>query len=322
MKKIKILIVIFSLYFIFVSIIYADAKGKVSGLLVDFLPSARSRSLGGAVSAFRNSPDAIHFNTASAAFNEHTIFSYSNHQLYQNIKFNNFSYITNYSDNLIYGINLKTMSTPRIDKTRVVPGSFLKYNNEGSFQQKDIALTYGMAYKFDGKIKVINTLFDFSYGGNIKILSSKIDIYETIGYTTDWSIFFSKEDFSFSLSVLNLFGRLKYLNEKERMPLSSKFGFYFPVKIFNVLSNFTIDFTKLSGNNHFFNIGHELEILNGVFIRNGFDSRNQAGSGYNFGFGITLTENIDLVHSICLNYSYSSYGDLGNVSSFDISVLF
>lgn len=278
--------------------------------------------MGGAVSALSQNSDAIHYNTASGAFSSKTIFGFTHHEMYQGLKYNNYSYITKIKDNLVCGVNLKMVSTSKIDKTRIEPGSFFRYYNEGTFIQKDLALIYGMGYKLNEPVFIFNSAFDFAIGANVKIINSKIDIYEAIGYTTDWSIYFQKEYFNFSVNVSNLFGKLKYVKEEEKLPFAAKFGIGIPFKLNNSLIQFGIDWTKLSGDNNYFNTGIEIELINNFVCRAGFDSRNQAGNGYSFGFGWTTAKELDLIDSVSFNYAYSHYGDLGDINSFDLSILF
>jgi hypothetical protein len=314
---------LFILFFIFTNtVINANTCGTVSGIFLDFYPSARSRALGGAVSALSQNTDALHFNTASAIINPFTAFSFSHQEMYQGLKYNYYSYLTNFSDRVACGISIKTFSTGYIDKTRVVPGTFFQYTNEGSFKQNDIALTYGMAYLVDKKIVLFNSLFDFSIGGNIKIINSSIDIYEAIGYTTDWSLFFSEENFNLSVSISNLFGKLKYVQVEEKLPLSVRLGMNIPFTLGRTFMQFGVDWTKISGDNNYFNVGFESELFKDFVLRNGFNSRNEAGSGFAFGFGWTTGKELDLIESVTVNYSYSYYGDLGDVNSFDFIIIF
>lgn len=302
--------------------IFADNRGTVSALFLDFLPSARSIGMGGAATALSENYDALHFNTASSVYIDNPVFSFTHQILYQDMKYYYVSYITKLADNTTMGVNIKEFISPSIDKTLSVAGNIMQYRRAGTFEEQDLAIIWGIGQKLKNNFDIIGLEFLISVGGNVKYINSKIDDKEAQSYSTDWSVFIKNPDINVGLTVSNLFGKIKYYREEEDLPSSIRLGIGIPLEIKNIKTDFGIDLTKMSGNNLFVNTGVEVFLKNNLIVRAGFDSRNDAGSGISLGLGWTAPYKLKIINSLSLNYGYSSYGDLGDKHAFDVSMKF
>jgi len=182
-------------------------------------------------------------------------------------------------------------------------------NNLGTFGASDIAI--GFTYSKRLKTK-------FSAGATGKFIYETIDDYSSNGLALDLGIMYIiGEDGStrFGMALTNLGAQLSGLTETHKDPLPTKIAMGLSHKLRGLPFLFSTEAGKPFDNDFYFALGAELVSLKPFFVRVGWSSAGRdyrtgddsdTLAGFAGGFGYNYDK-------YTMDYSYSSYADLGSV---------
>jgi hypothetical protein len=200
-------------------------------------------------------------------------------------------------------------------------GTFTRLNNLGEDQGAFSA--YDMAFSLTYSKRMTPEL---SLGATAKFILEKIDSYSSDALAVDLGGLyrFDRGRTSIGAVIMNLGAQLKGFTKthKDPLPLLVDVGFSHSLK--GVPLTVDIDVTYPTDNDLFFAIGAQWESFSPFFIRAGWSSMGkdyETGSdkdkfgGFAGGFGYSFKD-------YSLDYSYSSYADIGNVHRMTLGIDF
>jgi hypothetical protein len=217
-------------------------------------------------------------------------------------------------------------------------------NETGNFNASDIAISMGYAYNFP------NT--NFYFGANLKVITSNISNFSSIGVATDIALLYHSpfKPFVFTIVARNIGTQLSYFREEnEKLPFEVAVGAsyklqYVPLKWYITADNLqqwdisadnpSDQTTDLQGNvtkgevgflsntlRHFV-IGAELFPERSINLRLGYNFRRAAElklqnartfSGISLGFGIKMNR-------FKFNFAHSKFHSASNVNTFSLEI--
>ncbi len=209
-RKISIL-----LQLLFTTLLFAQVGGETTYQFLNLISSPRQAALGGKV--FTN----IDYDVTQAIFNPATINVAMDNQLALNY--------TSFLGGISYGTAAYAYTIDRRTKTfhagitYVNYGSFDGYdeagNSTGSFSGNETALSLGYALQIGYS--------DFYLGSNVKLITSKLEQYNSIGAALDFGLLYINDDLDFvaTLVVRNLGTQITtYAGLNEPIPFEVAFG--------------------------------------------------------------------------------------------------
>ncbi|MGC9070172.1 MAG: PorV/PorQ family protein [Elusimicrobiales bacterium] len=306
----RYLLTVFSLLG-WVSILWSGSGETACGFL-KFSNSAKSSSLGGAYSAYPGGADMIFSNPAGGVNlqNSEVYFAFSNY--ISNSKLVLLSYLKK-KDNLSLGLGVGNFVIDSIerrtqDSKGIVP-------SQGFFNARDSIVLFTFS-KYDFLPSLMDNL---SGGVNLKIINSKIDSDSAYAFAIDAGILYPyQQNIIFSFVLMNLGSKIKYHEFGDKLPLSIKAGGYYrhndSIGIVGEIEEYIYD------ERFYPSIGFEWNVKKSLAIRTGYRfgyDRENLGNFVGFSLGIGVVAN-----DVSFNYSYSPFGELGDINKFDISLKF
>ncbi|MFT4611255.1 MAG: hypothetical protein ACJA1H_001446 [Glaciecola sp.] len=320
--------------------IYAQVGGESTYQFLNLMSSPRQAALGGrTITNYDN-------DVTSGLFNPASINSEMDNQLALNY--------SSYLGGISYGTGAyaytwdRHVQTLHVGMTYINYGSFDGYDvngvSTGTFTGNEAALSAGYAYQIPYS--------DFYIGANLKLITSKLEQYNSVGIATDLGAMYINErlDFHAALVVRNIGTQIiTYAGLNEKLPLEVSLGLSqtlenMPLRwhlTFENLQAWPIGFsnpsratTDLDGNQTqekvgFFNevlrhtiIGAELFPERGFNIRLGYNFRRAEElrledqrnfSGLSFGVGIKLNK-------LKFNFAHARYTGAGNANFFGVQI--
>ena len=320
--------------------IYAQVGGESTYQFLNLMSSPRQAALGGrTITNYDN-------DVTSGLFNPASINSEMDNQLALNY--------SSYLGGISYGTGAyaytwdRHVQTLHVGMTYINYGSFDGYDvngvSTGSFTGNEAALSAGYAFQIPYS--------DFYIGANVKLITSKLEQYNSVGVATDLGAMYINErlDFHAALVVRNLGTQIiTYAGLNEKLPLEVSLGLSqtlenMPLRwhlTFENLQAWPIGFsnpsratTDLDGNQTqekvgFFNevlrhtiIGAELFPERGFNIRLGYNFRRAEElrledqrnfSGLSLGVGIKLNK-------LKFNFAHARYTGAGNANFFGVQI--
>ncbi|MEM4368331.1 MAG: PorV/PorQ family protein [Candidatus Anstonellales archaeon] len=178
-------------------------------------------------------------------------------------------------------------------------GLLINYFSAGSIEETDINGPTGREFTASGLLTSLTyakTLAEkFSLGISLKYISQTIDKDSASTPSLDiGSIFSLNEKIKFSLSLQNLFGSIKFVNQEDKLPTNIKIG-----GGVNIIDNLVsvVDINVPLDNNISFGAGVEyaMKFADFVFpIRVGYRSGNDALIGFALGLGFGYKDFVSL----------------------------
>ncbi|WP_435412540.1 type IX secretion system protein PorQ [Psychroserpens mesophilus] len=335
LKKITTLICLLT-----TSVFYAQVGGESTFQFLNLVASPRQAALGGKVITNYD------YDVTSGLFNPASINAEMDNQLAVNY--------SSYLGGIGYGTAAyaytwdRHVQTLHVGMTYINYGEFDGYDQNGistgTFTGNEAALSAGYAYQIP--------FSDFYIGANFKIITSKLEQYNSIGVAADFGAMYINErlDFRAALSIRN-FGTqiVTYAGLNEKLPLDISLGLSqtlenMPLRwhlTFENLQRWPLSFsnparatTDLDGNQTqekvgFLNevmrhtiIGAELFPERGFSIRMGYNFRRAEElriedqrnfSGLSFGIGIKLNK-------MRFSYTHARYTSASNTSFFGLQI--
>jgi hypothetical protein len=322
------------------SVFYAQVGGESTFQFLNLVSSPRQAALGGKVITNYD------YDVTSGLFNPASINAEMDNQLAVNY--------SSYLGGISYGTAAyaytwdRHVQTLHVGMTYINYGEFDGYDlngvSTGTFTGNEAALSAGYAFQIPYS--------DFYVGANLKIITSKLEQYNSIGVAADFGAMYINEklDFRAALSIRN-FGTqiVTYAGLNEKLPLEVSLGLSqtlenMPLRwhlTFENLQRWPLSFsnparatTDLDGNQTqekvgFLNevlrhtvIGAELFPERGFSIRMGYNFRRAEElriedqrnfSGLSFGVGIKLNK-------MRFSYTHARYTSASNTSFFGLQI--
>ncbi|WP_412984795.1 type IX secretion system protein PorQ [Pontimicrobium sp. IMCC45349] len=320
--------------------LYAQLGGEATYQFLNLVSSPRQAALGGKVLT------NIDYDVTQALYNPATINVEMDNQLAINY--------SSYLGGISYGTAAYAYTLDRRTQTFHVGMTYVNYGNfdgydengnaTGSFTGNEAALSFGYARQIGYS--------DFYLGGNVKLITSKLEQYNSIGAAVDVGLIYIDEylEFQAALVVRNLGTQITtYAGQNEPLPLEIDLGLsqtleHVPLRwhiTFENLQKWPIGVsnparatTDLDGNQTqekvgFFNklmrhtiLGAELFPDKGFNLRFGYNFRRAEElrileqrnfSGLSFGIGIKLNK-------MRFSYTHARYSTASNTSFFGLQI--
>lgn len=193
----------------------AQVGGEATYQFLNLVSSPRQAALGGKVLT------NVDYDVTQALYNPATINIDMDNQLAVNY--------TNYLGGISYGTAAYAYTVDRRTQTFHAGITYINYgdfegydnagNRTGTFTGNEAALSFGYATQIGYS--------DFYFGANAKLISSKLEQYNSFGVATDFSVIYIDEylDFNAALVVRNLGTQITtYAGLREKLPFEIAFG--------------------------------------------------------------------------------------------------
>ena len=327
--------------FLITQFVSAQIGGRSTYQFLNLETSARHAALGGkVVTDFKNNPTAGLFNPATI-----------NRKMHKNFAVNYVNYIADIN----YGSAAAAFQIGRTEKMLhfgvvyanygTFDGFDLAGNSTGEFKASETAVSAGYAQQIPNS--------DFYFGGSLKMISSKLEQYHSLGVAADLGILYYKEasDLSIGLTVRNFGTQITtYAGTRESLPLEIAAGISqipkkMPVRWFLTFQNlqrWQLAFSNSNRNtrdilgeeaevddpsffNNFFrhiNLGVELFPRGAFNLRLGYNFRRseelkivdqRSFAGLSGGFSIRMKK-------LTFSYAYTRYNAAGASSIFGLNL--
>lgn len=194
---------------------FAQVGGETTYQFLNLVSSPRQAALGGKV--FTN----VDYDVTQALFNPATINVDMDNQLAVNY--------TSYLGGISYGTAAYAYTVDRRTQTFHAGITYINYgsfdgfdeqgNPTGTFTGNEAALSFGYAAQVGYS--------DFYFGGNVKLITSKLEQYNSIGAAVDLGLIYINDylDFNAALVVRNLGSQITtFAGLNERIPFEVAFG--------------------------------------------------------------------------------------------------
>ncbi len=291
MKKIVLLLIIL------IQPILGYSAGTTALDFLNIGVGARPVGMGEAFTALVDDSNAVFWNPAGLGQLKRNEVSFMYNRWFEDINYSYLSYV-----------KPEKIGTFGASFYYVEYGEIKGYNSDGTsrdeLQPSDIlvVLSYGKHLK--------NNLFG---GLNFKFIHEDLDEKSASVCAFDIGCLYNINPLNFAVVLQNLGPKIKFDKVREPLPLNLKFGS--AIKLLNENLNIALDATISSGDKAFINIGGEYSILNLIFFRLGFWTRDDLDKGLRYGLGIGDRK-------LRLDYAFVPYGDLGATHRFSFSFRF
>jgi hypothetical protein len=207
--------VIFLFFALLTPFVYAQVGGQSVYQFLNLVQSPRQAALGGKTVTLQD------YDVNQAFYNPATINTEMKNQFSTNYS-NYFGEVT--YGNMAYGFKpFKKLNLFHIGANFVNYGSFDGYdefgNPTGTFNGNEGALSIGYAHKVND---------DFFIGSNVKLITSTLEIYNSIGAAMDFGLLYihPKTKVNYGLTFRNIGYQIKpYENTREKLPFEIDAGF-------------------------------------------------------------------------------------------------
>lgn len=282
---------------------------------------AKSQALGGAFVGLADDETALYYNPAGLTADAES------HQVYDDLLDvpkrkrieNRFtaSYI-NYLLDFQYGF----VGYVRNLDDRTSAGLSIAYQNYGTFNRLDAVGdkigTFGASDMAIGLTYSKRIRSNLSLGGTGKFVYEKIDTYSSNGLALDAGLMYlvtGDGSTRIGFALTNFGAQLSGLTETHKDPMPTKVAIGLSHRLRGLPTVFTTEIGKPFDNEFYLSLGTEIVSLSPFFLRIGWtsagrdyktgsDGDNLAGFAGGFGYGYK---------EYTIDYSYSSYADLGSV---------
>lgn len=202
-------------YLLFCSASYAQLGGQSTYQFLNLVSSPRQAALGGKVLTI------VDYDVTQGLFNPATI----NGEMDKQLALNYMGYLGDIS----YGTAAYAYTVDRRTQTFHVGITYINYgsfdgrdedgNTTGTFSGNETALSFGYALQIG--------FSDFYFGANAKVITSKLEQYNSLGVVADLGLLYINEylDFNAALTIRNLGTQITtYAGVNERLPFEVDFG--------------------------------------------------------------------------------------------------
>ncbi len=293
--------------FLFMHLILASlmAGGTNAFNFLQMSIGSRAQGMGNAFTAIGSDINTIYYNPAGIGFASRPTLMFFHAQLYEDIAVENFSALYPNFNNFSFSFGLSYLHLPAIEKYDINALTGEPIPSGQTFQFYDFVPQIGLSYRATS---------DLSLGLQIKYLQERIDNVTASGLAFDVGALYKVpvEFLSVGFALQNLGPRIKYENTEENIPLTYRLGMAYQIPDYMVTIAF--DAVKTVNEEWRYYPGLEVEFLNSIAVRAGYQFNQDLGAGYNVGLGFTLLD------SYRLNYVFSPYGILGSTHKAEITI--
>ncbi|HOK41765.1 MAG TPA: PorV/PorQ family protein [bacterium] len=304
MKKIYIVFVVSLLIFsINEQQVSAEYSGVTTAAFLRIIPDAKSSGFGRAFTGIADNDAATFFNPAALAFLPYkNSVSFTHHLLFEKIT-------KEYISVKVEPIFSKTafaLSGLYINYDNIKRTTYTNPTGSSDFSANEAYLMFSIGQMLDERIAV---------GGNLKLLQRKIAEYSDNGVAADFSVMFRflENNFNMGLGIFNIGPKLSLYQKKEHLPLTLRYGMGLGLFENKILLGF--DLYKVQYEKIYLACGVEFNLNNMVFLRAGYNTENDLGSGFSIGVGFQ----IDYFN---FDYSYEPNNDVDDAHYFTLSYKF
>ena len=291
----------------------SSAIGTSSGKFLSFGTSARAAAMGEAYSATTKEADAVRYNPAALVRVESNSVEIMHADYLADTFFDQVAFARRIKSNQAIGFSILQMSYGDIDKTDIAGAPI------GAAHPSNLALTGAYAYKLDNLSGFLN---ESSLGLSVSYIQSTI-VSSAKTFTASLGLLspaYGPYKIQIAIVMDNLFGKLKFDQEADSLPLSFKLGSIAHIQEDWILA---LDCISPKDNAPYMALGTEMWIKKretmGVAIRAGYNmltSQDLEGlSGFATGLGISL-------HNTTIDYSFAPFGDLGAAHRITLALKF
>ncbi|MBP7653606.1 PorV/PorQ family protein [Candidatus Dependentiae bacterium] len=270
--------------------------------------NARTAALGGGAISFSN---IISENPASYSDIENNYLSVSNNNYLSDISLMSFKYavkINKLNGSLFVGYT--AFNSGKIRNTLIT--SSISYSDAGFTEIYENMFAIGYAHKFNNLSLGLNSKFINSDFAGVKDNSPAVDA----GFRYDFK--FLNDNFSAGGVIKNIGNSFKYDRDNYKIPLLYKFGLTSSSSNF-LINNYFIKFGVecIYDNENDFDAaaGCELDYKHTIFLRTGYSTIQEQGSGFNAGIGLNFNK-------FCFDYAWVPYSALGDAHYLSLSYTF
>ncbi len=284
--------------------VWAD-KSTAANIL-EFGSGVRPTAMGEAFCGVADDINAICWNPAGIAWLNKKEISLGHDNYYQNIKYESISGIYPVEDILsCVGLNVAMLRV----------GEIIGMDNNGTKTANpdagDSLVTLSFAQIMDEEMRL-------SIGLGVKWIHQKIAEEEASGMACDAGILYKGNykgyPYAVGAVVQNIGEKMGFVQKKYDLPLNFKIGA--SMKMWNNKILCAVDINKSGKDKMYANIGSEYSVTNNLILRIGINGRNNVDMDMSSGLGVRIGDRLRL------DYSYSGYGELGNVSKVSIGIGF
>ncbi len=284
----------------FVSLLYGSGMNAFNFLQMNI--GSRAQGMGKAYTAMSGDLNGIYYNPASVSFAYRPAMMFFHAQLYEDLAVENYSAMLPNINNFAFSLGISFLHVPAITKYEINPGTGEPIER-GQFQFYDFVPQLGVSYRWNNAI---------STGFQIKYLQERIDEVSASGIAFDLGMLYKLPiDFlSIGAAVQNLGPGINFDQTKEKLPLTYRMGVAYQLPAY--MFTFSFDAVKTINEDWQFYPGLELEFMNSVALRAGYQFDTEIGAGYNVGAGFKFLDNYQI------NYVFSPAGILGSTHRAEI----
>ncbi|MEW6095446.1 MAG: PorV/PorQ family protein [bacterium] len=299
MKKYMVLLIIVVLRF-YVSV-YAEENQDAGTCVGQFLKigaGARACGMGEAFCAVADDVNAIYWNPAGLGQIKGKEATFMHNEWLYDLKYEFLAYCQPFQR----GVNAISITYLRMGD---LEGKDKDDNPIGNFAAYDYAVS--IAYSIPANE-------DVYVGIAGKFIHQKIEKEDANGTAIDIGVLYSdplKKGFKTAVVLQNLGTKLKFVQERENLPLTYKLGVSYK-KDKLILAG---DITKPKDNDTRVNLGAEYLPTSILALRVGYNSKNDLDSGWTFGAGFKL-------EALQIDYAFVPYGKLDDTHRFSLTTRF
>ncbi len=277
--------------------VLAAEPGTTGATFLKIGQGARPVAMGGAFSAVADDVNAVWWNPAGLTNLSRKEFTATHSQWFADITHQSLGYAQNWGARKAFGAGLIYLGTT--DQERSEWGEDL-----GSFNIRDLAFSLLFARQMNERI---------SLGAGLKYISQKLHEEKASGIAFDLGgLYRDSENLVYGLSLHNIGGEIKFIEEGDPLPLNLKLGAAYKIPRKDL--TLAVDFNFPSYKEMRINVGTEYWFRKLLALRGGWKSGYDLGE-MSLGLGFRQDD-------FLLDYAYVPYGDLGNTQRFSLTLKF
>jgi len=280
-----------------------SASEKTCANFLKLGAGARPMGMGGAFVAVADDANTIWWNPAGIAGLKYKEITLMHNEMGENISHQYMAYshpVKKLGGNLGGSISYLRVDDIQGYTTGGAPNGKLKTYDMG------IALSYGLRLT-DRALLGLNT----------KFIKEKLYKYEAQTYAFDfgglWLTPF--EGLRFGFSMRNAGRGLKFINERDPLPLNYALGGAWEFRLFGNRSILSFDFNNPSDYDSYFNAGMEYKIYDLISLRFGYKSKDDMGNNVRLGMGLGGK-------NLLIDYAWMPRGDFDNSHRISATLFF
>ncbi len=272
----------------------SSEAGKAGANFLKIGVSARASAMGEAFCAVADDVSSIYYNPAGLVQIKQRTSALMHTDWLEEVNYEFLAYAEPYTSRKTFGLSLNYLGMSKMERKDI--------NNVviGDFDAGDFALGITYAQVLNDKI---------SAGANLKFIQQELEEEVSSGVAGDVGILYNKDNLSFGACVSNFGTKIKFIKEEERLPLNLKLGLGY--KLLDKRVVLALDVNRPIDNDLNFGVGTEYQVTNNLFVRAGYNSRNDSGNGVSLGCGFK-------VGNFQVDYCFLPYEQIGDVSRFSL----